>query len=231
MISKDGSAGYPTRLLFFPYKINTFEKIGSLVKVPKDTVIIEPGDIPQCCYAVKKGCVVGYEYNYGGDERVYNVQMMGSLILDANMFMNIPSPVYFKAVKYSELIKIEKQTLLHEMAEEPRLALDIIESISNKFLAAMDMVREVKCHNTTWMLCNLLLLFSDRYGAPYDSKKIIIKEKISQQILAGLLGVNRITITRIIKKLKALGLIEQINSYYCITDIDKMKQHLDFLDG
>jgi CRP/FNR family transcriptional regulator len=201
------------------------------MKVPKDTVLIEPGNIPKSCYAVKKGCFVGYEYNSGGDERVYNVLMTGSIILEANMFMGVPSPVYIRAIKNSELIRIEKQTLLHEMTEDPRLTLAIIESISGKFLSAMDQIRELKCHDATWMLCNLLLVFSDRYGVPCDNKKIIIKEKISQQILSNLLGVNRITITRIIKTLKDLGLIEQINGYYCVTDTDKMKQHLDFLDS
>jgi CRP/FNR family transcriptional regulator len=232
LASKGEHTDYPSRLLYLPQKIGSFEKIGSLMKVPKNTVIIEPGVVPPYCYAVKKGCVIGYEYNSGGDERVYNVMMTGSLIMEANLFLNALCPIYFRTVKNSELIRIEKHILLHEMAKDQRLTLDIIESISDKFFSAMDQVRELKCHDTTWMLCNLLLIFSDRYGVHYDNdKRIIIKEKISQQILSNLLGVNRITITRIIKKLKDIGLIEQINGCYCITDTEKMKQHLDYLDG
>ncbi|GHV79350.1 hypothetical protein AGMMS49944_11410 [Spirochaetia bacterium] len=231
--TKAGTPEYPTRFLYLPQGTSRFEKIGTLQKYPKDTVIIEPGEIPQCCYAVKKGCIIGYEYNEGGDERVYDVQMMGSLMLEALLFMNggrgIPSPVYFKAVKNSELIRIEKHALIREMQEDPRLTLDIIESISNKFFSAMDQLRELKCHDTEWRLCNLLRMFSDCYGVPHDTKKIIIAEKISQQTLSNLLGVNRISITRIMKKLRDMGLVEQINGYYCITDIDKLKRHLDFL--
>jgi CRP/FNR family transcriptional regulator len=232
LLSPQGSTtDYPSRLLYLPHGTVQFEKLGSLQKFPAGTVIVKPGDIPKYCYAVSKGCVIGYEYTSGGDERIYNVMLMRSLILEANLLTNKPSPVYFKAIKPSELVCIDRQTLIHQITEDPHLALDIIESISYKFFSAMDMVREMKCHDATWMLCNLLLIFADRYGSPYDEKKTLIKEKVSQQLLSNILGVNRITITRIIKTLKDLGLIEQINGYYCISDVKKMKQHLDFLDS
>jgi CRP/FNR family transcriptional regulator len=224
---------YPTRLLYLPGDISRLEKIGTLKKYPKNTIIVEPGTISKFCYVVKKGCVIGYEYSDSGDERVYDVQMMGSLMLEATLFMRggkgVPSPVFFKAVKNSELIRIEKQDLLRAMQEDPRLTLDIIESISNKFFSAMDQLRELKCHDAEWRLCNLLLIFSDNYGAPHDDSKILITEKISQQILSNLLGINRISVTRIMQKLKGMGLVEQINGYYCIPDREKMKRHLEFL--
>jgi CRP/FNR family transcriptional regulator len=72
-------------------------------------------------------------------------------------------------------------------------------------------------------------MFSERYGVPYNDA-VMIKEKISQQILSDLLGVNRITVNRIIKILKDAGLLFQINGYYCICDVKKLKQHMDSLD-
>jgi CRP/FNR family transcriptional regulator len=216
-----------------PGDISRFEMIGTLKKVPKNTVIIKPGETSRFCYMIKKGCVIGYEYSDSGEERVYDVQMAGSLMLEATLFMNggrgVPSPVFFKAVKNSELIQIEKQELIRAMQEDPRLTLDIIESIANKFFSAMDQLRELKCHDAEWRLCNLLLIFADHYGVPHENKKILITEKISQQIMSNLLGINRISVTRIMQKLKGMGLVEQINDYYCIPDMEKMKHHLDFL--
>jgi CRP/FNR family transcriptional regulator len=224
---------YPTRLLYLPGDISRLEKIGTLKKYPKNTVLIEPGQVSRFCYAIKKGCVIGYEYSDSGEERVYDVQMMGSLMLEATLFMRggkgMPSPVFFKTVKNSELIQIDKQDLLRAMQEDTRLTLDIIESISNKFFSAMDQLRELKCHDAEWRLCNLLVIFSDNYGVPHEEKKMLITEKISQQILSNLLGINRISVTRIMQKLKGMGLVEQINGYYCIPDMEKMKRHLAFL--
>ena len=82
--------------------------------------------------------------------------------------------------------------------------------------------REATQCSVAWKACNLLLTFAERYGVPYDGK-ILIKEKISQQIMANLLGVNRITMVRAIKELRELGMIEQVNGFYCIRDKEKMR--------
>lgn len=76
-----------------------------------------------------------------------------------------------------------------------------------------------------WKVCNLLLTFAERYGVPYDGKTLI-KEKISQQMMANLLGVNRITMVRAIKELREMGLIEQVNGFYCIRDKERMQKFM-----
>jgi CRP/FNR family transcriptional regulator len=179
---------------------------------------------------IKKGGVIGFEYTAGGDERAYNVMLPGSLMLEMNVILNMPCPVYFKTIKPSELICIDRHTLLDQMSDDFRLVISIIESLSYKFLAAMEQVREAKCHKADWRFCSLLLMFADRYGIPYDGK-IMIKEKVSQQVLSDLLGVNRITVNRIIKKLRDMGLILQVNGFYCIPDTEKMQKHMDYIDG
>jgi len=207
LISKDTEkeTGTPSRLISLPFETVSLEKLGFLLKLPKYSIFIEPGDIPKYCYVVKKGGVIGFEYASGGDERVYNIMLPGSLVLEMNLILNKPSPVYFKSIKPSELICIDRHTLLRQMGNDFQLVINIIESISYKYLAAMEQIRETKCHDAAWRFCSLLLMFADRYGVPYDGT-IIIKEKINQQILSDLLGVNRITVNRIIKILKDSGL-------------------------
>jgi CRP/FNR family transcriptional regulator len=205
------------------------EEMGFIKKLPKGKVFVEPGEVSKYCYLVKKGEVIGFEYTLGGDERIYHIMLPGSLVLDACLLMNQPCPVYFKAIRPSELICIDRPTLLTQMSEDFGLVLNIIESISFKFFSAMAMVRETQCHDADWRLCSLLLMFADRYGVPYENKTMI-REKVSQQTLSDLLGVNRITVNRIIKKLRDMVLISQINGYYCIHDMEKLRRHMDFID-
>lgn len=61
---------------------------------------------------------------------------------------------------------------------------------------------------------------------PYDGK-ILIKEKISQQMMANLLGVNRVTLVRAVKELREMGFVEQINGFYCICDEVRMQQYME----
>ena len=215
---------YPTRLLYMPHGTERLEKLGCIRQYPKNYVIIEPGEIPSYCYIVRKGRVITFEFTPTGEERVYNFMEENSLMLEANMLMEMPAQVYFKTTAPSELVCIEKEALLRAMASDPQLTFDIVESLSNKFFAAMDQIREACSHNATWKLCNLLLIFADRFGVDYDGKTLI-QEKVSQQMMSNLLGINRITTVRIIKELKELNLVEQVNGFYCIRNIEKLKQY------
>jgi CRP/FNR family transcriptional regulator len=88
----------------------------------------------------------------------------------------------------------------------------------------MDQIRQASVHNATWKVCNLLLIFADRFGVIYDGK-VLIREKISQQMLSNLLGINRITVVRVIKDLKNEALLEQIDGFYCIRSVERLKKY------
>ena len=129
-----------------------------------------------------------------------------------------------------EAICISKRTLMRAIMEDPEIAMDVIQSLSTKFVTAMEQLRNVNHFSAEWRLCDLLLNYADFYGVPYDGK-ILIQEKISQQVMSNLLGINRITAVRAIKDLKDMGLIENINGFYCIRDIEKLKRHQERLES
>lgn len=216
---------YPTRLLYLPRGIERLEKLGFSRLFPKHHVIAEQGSLGSYCYIVKNGRVIAFELTPSGEERVYNFMEAGSLLLEANLLFHKPTQVSFKTATESELVCINREALLLAMAGDQQLTLDIMESISNKFFASMDQIRQEGYHNVEWKICNLLLIFAERFGVLFD-EKTLITEKVSQQMLSNLLGINRITTVRIIKEMKVLGLIEQINGYYYICSLEKLKQHM-----
>jgi CRP/FNR family transcriptional regulator len=230
LISTDEYMEFSSRLLQLPHGTGSLEKMGFLKKLPKDNIFIEADSVPEYCYLIKKGGVAGFEYTSGGEERVYQIMLPGSLMLDSCLILNKPCPIFFKTIKPSELICIDRRTLLQQMRSDFSLVMNIIESVSYKFFSAMDLVRTAECHNTAWRICNLLLMFADKYGVPYDGK-IMIAEKVSQQALADLLGINRITVNRIMKILRNMELIVHLNGFYCIQDTENLRRHMDFIKG
>ena len=218
------------RLLYLPRGTERLEKLGQLKKYPKGHIIIRPDEIPDCCYVVKSGRVLAFEYTPNGEERIYNFNEPGSVLLEANALMHCAAQVYFKTAVPTELICISSVTLQMAMQQNPELQTDVLQSVCTKFLSAMAQVRHENGHNVTWKICDLLLVFAERFGVPYDGK-VLIKEKISQQLLSNMLGVNRITTVRAIGDLKNMNLIEQINGYYCIRDVDALRRHQEYLDA
>jgi CRP/FNR family transcriptional regulator len=220
---------YPTRLLYLTQGTKRLEELGILRHFPKNFVIIEPDEVPRYCYIVKKGRVITFEFTPTGEERVYNFMEEGSILLEANMLRELPAQVFFRTTVPTDLVCIEREELIQAMKDDFQLTMDIIIALSDKFFSSMDQIRQECSHNAKWKFCNLLLIFADRYGQKYDGK-VLIHEKVSQQMLSNLLGINRITAVRIVKELKELRLIEQINGFYCIRNVDKLKEYQTKMD-
>ncbi|MGX8714727.1 MAG: Crp/Fnr family transcriptional regulator [Lachnospiraceae bacterium] len=212
------------RILFLPRGIRRLEKLGECKTFEKNTILVRQQEKPAYCYVVKKGMVAAIEFTPDGEEIVYHVNEANSVILEEDVLFGWASQVEFKVVRKSELVCITRASLMNAVMSEPEIAMDIIQSLSTKFIAAMDQIRNMTYRSSEWRICDLLLIYADFYGVEYDGK-ILIQEKISQQIMSNLLGINRITTVRGIKNLKNMGLIEQINGLYCIRDVERLRRH------
>lgn len=217
-------AEFVTRLLRLPRGISRLEKLGEERQVPKDHMLVEAGEIPKYCYIVKTGRVVCYEFSVSGEERIYNFNENNSILLESYVLFDTVVPVNFKTTLPSKIIYIDKETLVKAISSDPQICIDVMQSMHLKFNSSMEQIRHANFHNASWKICDLLLMFADCYGVDYDGK-VLIKEKISQQLLSNLLGINRVTAVRAIKELKDMALIEQVNGYYCIRDVEKLKRH------
>lgn len=213
-----------SRLLYLPRGISRLEQLGEKKTFPKNHILVQAGSRTNYCYIVKSGRVIAYEYTINGEERIYNFNERNSLFLEVNVLFDWDSPVSFKTTMKSELVCIDKESLLHAISQSPEISMDVMQSIATKFMSSMEQIRHANFHSAAWKICDLLLVFAESYGVPYDGK-VLIQEKISQQMLSNLLGINRVTAVRAIKELKDMSLIEQINGYYCIRDISKLQRH------
>lgn len=145
------------------------------------------------------------------------------------MMLDRPATVNFKALEKTELICVTKTQLTEAMKNDPQLLNVLLFSVSNKFLEAMEELRKERNHSAAWRLCDTLLCFSERYGVPYDGK-VLIQKNISLQSLAAMMGVNRATAVRAMRRLRDMGLVENINGFYCVRSIDALRRHQELLD-
>jgi len=149
-----------------------------------------------------------------------------SLFLETNLLFDQPSPVGFRTMDTVEVIRIKKRELLQAAKINAKISFALFESASDKFFSAMKQVCLVKKYNINWKISDLFLSFADYYGVPYG-EKVLIQEKFSQQMVADMLGINRITAVRAIKHLKDIGCLEQSKGRYYIVNVEKLKVYRD----
>lgn len=205
-------------------ELRVWNDIGSAVKFPKGRVIIGPDVIPDCFYIVKSGVVMAYEELDNGSELAYFFMERNSVLLEANLILSKAPGVSFRALEDSMLIRVTREQLLRALEDNPMVLISLLSSVSNKFLDAMDANREMKKHDAYWRVCGLLIEFAEKYGAQYDGK-VLIRRRISVQLITDMLGINRATTVRSMRKLRDLGLVEHINGYYCVRSIEALRRH------
>lgn len=202
-------------LIYLPRSLAHFEKWGEILFFPKNHILLEAGKKTEYCYVVKNGRVVSYEIMPDGEERIYHFYEKNSLFLEESALFGKPSLVGYQMACGTEVIRIHKNAMINAIQKDPKLALELVEASSIKFQSSMEQVRHVRNYNIPWMVCDLLLSLADYCGLSIGNK-VLIQEKISQQTISSILGVNRITTVRAIKELKKRGLIEQVRGRYVI---------------
>ena len=228
-VTKKGSAeddDLIRHLYSLPQGIKRLEALGEQVRVGKDFQLNTINEVPEYCYLVKSGRVICYELTFGGELRIYSFMEPNSVFLEECLLLDKPSPVIFKTIVPSTLVRIHKCALKHAFKHDIDVVMDICKSLAGKFLSAMGQIRCAQQKPAEWKICRLLQIFMENYGTPYDGK-ILIAEKVSQQTIGDMLGMNRVTVSKKFKELRDLSLLEQINGYICIRSADALAKHME----
>lgn len=218
-----------SRIIHLQRGTGRLEALGEIRTFERNKILIRQWEKPWYCYVVKSGKVAACDFTVNGEERVYHVHEKDSVILEESLLFGWESRVELKVIRKAELVCITRAALMQAIQADPEVALDIIQSVSVKFMGAMDQLRHANQYGAEWRICELLLDYADYYGTEYDGK-ILIREKLSQQVMSNLLGINRITTVRAIKNLKEMGLLENINGFYCIRDRKLLRRHQERLE-
>lgn len=217
-------------LIYLSREKSWLKELGESITLSKKQIILEPGQKTDYCYVVKRGRVCSYEILKNGEERMYHFYEKGALFLEEMILSERVFPVGFKTLTSCSLVRIHKAELLGEIEKDPKKALDIMESTAAKLQASMEQVRRTKNHNVTWKICDVLLTFCEYYGKE-ETERVMIREKISQQMISNLLGANRVTVVRAIKDLKDKGLVELIDGFYYVNDVKKLMDYQKESEG
>lgn len=177
---------------------------------------------------ITKGTVKASQLAMTGNEHIFNIFRRNDILFLLAAVLNQPPQLDFIATEDTELLTLPNDRFMALAENDSRVAMIVVDHLANQLASAHRRHREAESYSTEWKVCNMLLSFAERSGVEYDGK-ILIHDRISQQDMAGLLKVSRITIARILKNLRNYGLIETVNGYTCIRDEEKLRQHMYYV--
>lgn len=109
------------------------------------------------------------------------------------------------------------------ISEHPRMALNLMRSLSERLRTAEDQVEALAFHPVPARLAGKLLELMDRYGRVTPSG-IRIDERFTHMQLAEMIGTSRETLTKVLNELRDAGMIDVRERLIWVIDADALER-------
>lgn len=159
-------------------------------------------------YYVKTGRVKVFILQEGGTEKILSIHEHGGFFGESSAIDQLPRPCCASTMINSEIIALTQEDLVKLMQLDMDLCLAILQSLTRKIRMLSFQIQDMAFLEAEERIINILLKLAADFGiATADGIKLSIS--FSDQELAGLVGVCRVTVTKSLNALKRKGLIDK----------------------
>ena len=160
-------------------------------------------------YYLKTGKIKIFISSENGVEKTLTVKENGGVFGEAAFFDGMPRVSSAKTVTDSEIIVITRQKMIGCIKKEPQFAMDLLTYLSQTVRMLSAQLDTMTFHHADERIAGLLLKLSDNSGTV----------KATQDDVASLAGVSRVTVSRILSGFVKRGWIK--TDYRTVKIIDK----------
>ncbi len=194
-----------------------FDGINPVRRFSKGEIIYYQGDTAGSFYYIKKGSVRVYMTSPDGIERTLNTASRGEVIGEAAFFDKMPRVSSASALSGCELVVIDEQKLLSLIHESPRLALEILKIQASRVRQLSDQLDVMTFLKADGRIARLLL-----QNISVENGKEVVS--LTHEEIAGNVGVNRVTVSKILIRLKKEGIISTEYRKIVVKDRKKLEE-------
>lgn len=194
-----------------------FDGINPVRRFSKGEIIYYQGDSAKSFYYIKKGSVRVYMTSPDGIERTLNTAARGEVIGEAAFFDKMPRVSSASALSGCELVVIDEQKFLSLIHESPRLALEILKIQASRVRQLSDQLDVMTFLKADGRIARLLL-----QNISVENGKEVVS--LTHEEIAGNVGVNRVTVSKILIRLKKEGIISTEYRKIVVKDRKKLEE-------
>lgn len=192
----------------------------------KGSSLFFQGEIPRHAIIILDGVVKAYTINHDGDEAIINLYGKGSIIPIAWVSGQASVALFnYDAVNDVRVLKINKSDFVDAINSNPVFQKDYLDHIVQSQASLMLRVTGLCQARASAKICYTLYFLMFRYGIEKQSGMFEIDLKLTQNMLANLIGQTRESTAKNLKVLKEAGVVDYTNSTYFV-DKGKLEQYL-----
>lgn len=175
------------------------------IRAAKGKAIVRQGDTFRGLYLVLSGSVEVSAAGASGKRYIHRYARPGTAFGFMSVFDPQPSPYSYVAHEPTRMLFIRTETLIATLMRHPELWLSVARHLAGFQRVALDVVQEQVFEGIRRRLARALLSLARAWAKdPADGRAGL---QITQDELAGLLGVSRQSVSKELKRLEREGLV------------------------
>lgn len=212
--------------MFSPEQLTLIERSSRLKNFSKGTPIYLPCEPADSLYLVTDGLVKLCHLTADGKASTLAFIKLGEVFGELALLDSGNRGEYCVAVTNTTIVRIPKQALLPYMETNVQFVVAITKIVNYRRLRIENRLKSLLFSSNQQRLAHLLLDLAEQFGAAID-EGVKIGLKLSHQELANLIGTTRETVTIMLGKMKADGLIGGKRESVILTDVWKLASSVD----
>lgn len=205
--------------------LSALKHSGTMSVYRKNSSLFFQGEVPRHLTFVLDGVVKAYAISPEGDETIVNLYSKGSIVPIAWANNQSPTALFnYEAVNDVRVLKVRKPDFLAAL-EHPELQREYLEYLMQNQASLMLRITGLCQSRATEKICYTLYFLMFRYGIDRGNDTYDIDLKLTQGMLASLIGQTRESTAKNLKTLKEAGVIDYTSSIYTVNKT-KLERYL-----
>ena len=198
----------------------------TLRSVKSGTTLLYQSEIPRHAIIVKKGFIRAYTITSTGDERIVALYTRGDILPLSWIYGETKTTLfYYEAGSDVEVALVSKTALLTAVEKSPEFTQLLMRYTVNEHTAQLMRITALEQANAGDKIAFTLYYLLMRHGLERQPGKYTVDIRMTQSMLAGMVGITRESTAVHIAKLKARGVVTYRNFIYVI-DKQKLEQFI-----
>jgi CRP/FNR family cyclic AMP-dependent transcriptional regulator len=189
----------------------------------RNEVIMHRGDPAGSLHLIRSGRVKVILPSEGGEETVLGLKGPGDCFGEMAALDGGPRSATITAVEPTETLALQREDLLTSLRESPELALGIINYLVGLVRWMDALVENTYFQDLDTRLARRLLALADEHGQP-TADGIEVAFPLTQSDLAGMLGVTRVSVNRLLGVYQDEGLLRLGKGSFTVLRPDALRR-------
>lgn len=178
-------------------------------------MIFHEGDKGDGFYMVEKGKIKVFKLSFEGKEQILHIYGPGNMFGEVPAFSGRNFPASSMALEKSQIIFLPRDKFVDLITQTPALAMNLLGDLSMRLREFTIQIENLSLKEVPARLAAYILTLSEEHE---NDEKVILP--ISKAQLANLIGTTPETVSRVLKKMTAAGLIEVQAKTIHLNDVD-----------